>query len=144
MSHPPENDAGARDGNRGRISQPAHVILIVAAVVAGGFDRVTRGWGAPIAASVLALLSLVLYWRNCWRRASFWASVGLMSVAQVPLVIFARPHIEQYRLNMLVFMIADGIAAAVVTSLIAQLDPNSPLNSRNYSSNRAGDARSRF
>ena len=144
MSHPPENDARARDGDRQGLSRTAHFVIIAVAVVAGGFDRVTRGWGAPITASALALFYLTMYWRNCWERASFWASVVLISVAQVPLVILVRPHIEKYRLNMLVFMLADVIAAAVVTSLIAQLDPNSPLNTRNYSSNRAGDARSRF
>jgi hypothetical protein len=139
-----ESRTAWRGENRQGLSRTAHFIIIAVAVVAGGFDRVTRGWGAPITASVLVLFYLAMYWRNCWGRASFWVSVVLISVAQVPLVILARPKIEQNRLYMMGFMLGDIVAAAVVTSLIAQLDPNSPLNARNYSSNRPGGARSPF
>ena len=125
-----------RAPTRRGLSQTVQVVLILAAVAAGIFDHATRGWGAPIAAATFALVFLASYWRHCWSRASFWAGIALVAAAQVPFVIFARPRIEQNRPYMLLFLIVDGLFAALVITLIAQLDSNSPLNSRNYSNQR--------
>lgn len=131
-----ENSTAESGASRRGLSQPAHVLLVLAAVIVGIFDHSTRGWGPPITASAAALLFLILYWRDCWDRASFWAAVMLLAVAQVPVVIFTRPIIERNRLYMFVLMIADWAVCTLATTLLAQLDSDSPLNSRNYKSRR--------
>jgi uncharacterized protein (TIGR03382 family) len=131
-----ESGAAGQGVSRRGLSQPAHVLLLLGVLIAGFFNDATHGWGAPITASVFVLLGLVLSWRRCWNRVSFWAAVALMSAAQVPLVIFARPKIEQNRLYMLAFMVVDFFLVATAITFVAQLDPNSPLNTRNYSSQR--------
>jgi hypothetical protein len=119
---------------RRKLTPSVHVLLLLATGVAGIFDHLTHGWGAPVAASAISLSYLILYWENCWSRPSFWFAIALASMAEVPLVNFARPQIEQNRPYMLLLMLVDGFFAAVVVSLISQIDPKSPLNSRNYSS----------
>lgn len=132
----PQGESGAGGGGRYRTepSQPVPAIPILAAAV-GSFDQMPS-WGPPAFVSSFAMLFLLLYWRACWSRASYWAAVILMAAAQVPFVIFARAIIQRNQLYILILMIADSLVGIVVTTLIAQLDPKSPINAHNYRSKR--------
>ena len=62
--------------------------------------------------------------------------MALMLVVHVPPVTFARLRIEQNRLYMLAFMVVDSLLVATAITFVSQLDPDSPLNTRNYISKR--------
>jgi hypothetical protein len=115
--------------------KPIHFIILILAALVGLFDRALAGWGIPILVATVSLLIPLFYWRDCWRRASFWAGMTLAAAPQVPFAIFVRPLIQHDRaFYFLLFMFADLVFAPAAVILIAQVDPSSPLNTRDHSS----------
>jgi nicotinamide riboside transporter PnuC len=87
--------------------------LLILVVILTFFDNVL-GWGrAPIAAGVAMLLPIVGY-RDFWNEGRFWITVGLLGVAQVPLVIEAAPLMEKLKFP---FMFTFGILDCVLVAL---------------------------
>lgn len=126
-------------GRSGRgLSPSAHIVILAAAFIIGGpLNGVLGGWGLPAGVAIIAVFFPIFYWRFCWKRSSFWAAITLVVAAQVPFAMLMRPLLQRDRASyLLVFLFADPIVMMVVITLIAQLDRNSPLNSRNYSSAR--------
>jgi hypothetical protein len=132
-----ESGAAGQDLSRRGLSHPAMFVMVLAALLAGVFlDYAFAGWGRPIAVAIVGLFFPVFYWRDCWNRPSFWAAIALVSAAQIPFVIFARPIIQRHPRNVLGLIFADPLLMTLLITLVSQLDPNSPLNTRNYVSKR--------
>jgi len=84
-------------------------------------------WGGCIAAAAAALiLPSTVYYRTFTTQLRFWTTFSLLAVAQVPLVIFAKPLADQGRfLFILLFGVADCVAVIVVFSRVRPLnEPN--------------------
>jgi hypothetical protein len=131
-----ESGAAGQDLSRRGLSHPAHVIIVLTSILAWGLDHTLAGWGKPTSVAIVGLFFPVFYWRDCWNRPSFWAAIALVSAAQIPFVIFARPILQRNPQSMLGLLFADPLLMTLLITLVSQLDSDSPLNTRNYISKR--------
>ncbi len=94
-----------------------HVIAIgigVAAFLCSlrfGYD-----WTSSIATAAGSLIfPAVIYYRKVGKHNRFWETLSLLTILQVPLVIAARPLVEQFRF---VFLLAFGFGDCVLVAFV--------------------------
>jgi hypothetical protein len=111
------------DAGRG-LKGPAKLILLMLAVVAGFFDHIFGGWAGLIVMATVAVTAPILLYRSYgfWAHAWFWVTSALLAIAQIPLVVFVHPIVEQSRSRYtLGFVIADGLLVIVAISVASRL-----------------------
>jgi hypothetical protein len=79
--------------------------------------RFGYGWGASIGAAALGLIFPTIF---CYRKPGkrphrFWQAVTLLTILQIPLVIAARPLVEQFRF---IFLLAFGFGDCVLVAFV--------------------------
>ena len=76
--------------------------------------RFGYGWGASIGAAALALIfPVIFYYRKPGKRHRFLETVTLLTILQIPLVIAARPLVEQFRF---IFLLAFGFGDCMLVA----------------------------
>lgn len=95
--------------------------LLLIAVLLGAFSETLHWRRAPFVAGVAVIIPVIGF-RDFWKNARFWVTVFVLVAAQVPLVVYLNPFIEQYGLLwMLAFGIADCLLVASALSFICSL-----------------------
>lgn len=101
----------------------AKVVGIPVGLLLGFFSDSLRGWGLPGAIAGAAIVIPVLKYRRYWHDAWFWMTMLGMSVLQVPLVILARPLMDQLKFAFnILFATVDVFLVAVAVNLIRPKD----------------------
>lgn len=92
--------------------------LLIAAGLLGFFDH-SLHWGRAVFAAGLGMLVPILGFRDFWKSSRFWVTALLLGVAQVPLVVVARPLMDKLKFPfMLLFGIFDCLAVALALSWV--------------------------
>lgn len=93
------------------------VLAIGIGTLAGlGCIRFGYGWGASIGGAAFSLVfPAILYYRKRGKRHRFWETVTLLAILQVPLVIAARPLVEQFRF---ILLLAFGFGDCVLVAFV--------------------------
>ena len=94
-----------------------HVLAIGTGVLAFLCSiRFGYGWGASIGAAASSVIFPgILYYRKHAERHRFWQTLTLLTILQIPLVIAARPLVEQFRFTLL---LAFGFGDCVLVALL--------------------------
>jgi hypothetical protein len=105
------------------LSSTAKAVLVVAAALLGWFSHALGGWGLPAAVAAAAIAGPTLKYRRYWHRAWFWLTILGMSIIQVPLVVLARPVMDQLKFGFYVlFVTVDAFLVAVAVNWIRPRD----------------------
>lgn len=98
----------------------AWIPLIIGALLLGFFNEALAGWGLPSAIAAGVILLPILQYKRYWCDGWFWLTLAALSLAQVPLIIFTRPLMEQFRFGFnLVFGVADLFLVVLIINWVS-------------------------
>jgi hypothetical protein len=111
--------ASTTEGRLGKpIPRSVHVVLVVFGVAMGILNIWFQGWGFAILAGAAPIGVAVVYYRPLWSRRWFWLVLSILTVLQIPLVVIAKPLMDQLKfLFLLGFVIVDFFFVAVVINV---------------------------
>ena len=76
---------------------PAWIPIVAGAFLLGFYNDALGGWGLACAVGTGVVLLPVLQYRRYWHSAWFWLTMAAISIAQIPLIIFVKPAIDQFK-----------------------------------------------
>jgi hypothetical protein len=101
------------------LSWGAKAVIGVVAVLLGFFSHDLAGWGVPAGVASAAIVIPILMKRRYWRETWFWMTMLAMSVLQIPLIILARPLMDQMKFAFnIVFGTADVFVVAAALNFV--------------------------
>jgi hypothetical protein len=101
------------------ISWPLRIVLATIAVLLGWFNHALRGWGLPAGVAGAVILLPTLKYQRYWSETWFWTTMLAFSTLQVPLVILARPLMDELKFGFnLLFATIDIFFVAVVVNWV--------------------------
>ena len=115
--------------------RPGRLTKVIVCIVAGLValfsvnSQARNNWAMVVLMAAIALILPTLQFRSLWQRGRFWITVSLLAITQVPLVIIARSHVQQFgSLFVLAFGVGDGIFVIYVIAWVCI----SPEEKENY------------
>lgn len=111
-----------------RLGKPISRLFRVALVIVGlsmgllsaWLNGRLHGWGLPTLTAAAGVVIPTIYYRPQWRHRWFWLVVIPIAVLQVPMIIVAKPLMDQLKFVALtVFAILDGCLVAVVVNWVS-------------------------
>src|SRR5579864_1500011 len=97
--------------------KPWRLHVLALAIGASAFFcsiRFGYSWGASIGAAALGLIfPAISYYPKTGKRHRFWGTLIALTMLQIPLVITARPFMEQFRF---IFLLAFGFGDCVLVA----------------------------
>ena len=110
-----------------RISWPARIVLATIAVLLGWFNHELGGWGLPTGVAGVVILLPTLKYQRYWSETWFWTTMLALSTLQVPLVILARPLMDELKFGFnLLFATIDIFFVAVVVNWVRPQEGRAP------------------
>jgi hypothetical protein len=119
----PQKNIGDSEKRTNPLPWTAKVVLGVMALLLGFFSHALGGWGLPAGIAVAVILIPTLKYQRYWHEVWFWMTMLGMSVIQVPLVILARPLMDQLKFGFnILFATADVFLVAVAVNWVRPKD----------------------
>ena len=101
----------------------AKILGVPVAILLGFYSHALGGWGLPGAIAAAAILIPVAKYQRYWRSVWFWATMTGMAVLQIPLVILARPLMDQLKFAFnIAFATVDVFLVAIAVNFVRPKD----------------------
>jgi hypothetical protein len=118
--HRAEEGVENADQPKERFPWPIRLIIFACAGLLGLLNHFLHDWGIPASVAAAAILVPLFGYRTFWHRPWFWSTMLALSVLQVPLVIAARPLMDQFRFAFnLLFGLTDCLLVVIVVRWVA-------------------------
>lgn len=105
------------------IPWPARIAIGLAAALLGFFSDQLGGWGLPSVMAGAAIVVPTMKYQRYWGEKWFWFTILGMTALQPPLVILARPLMEQLRFGFnLLFVSIDALLVITVVNWVRPKD----------------------